>query len=208
MGARPIGRPLGRGYARAHRGRGTANVAAMERRGNMDFEVQTGDVRDLPSIGTATNARVYEAQTWSSIELPLREGDLSVLLLAPQPDSGVTLEALTDTLTPADVDLAIGSSTSMTVDLRMPIVDIPSQSIDYYPLLGLDCPLFTLRSMLHGAALQIDEYGVAATSATANENWDSGALETDLTVELDRPFLVFVYDRPTNFVLFSARFAG
>lgn len=183
--------------------------AAMESRGDMDFEVQAGDVRELPSIGAAMEARVYEAETWLSVEIPLRGGDLSVLLLTPQRDSSTTLEALTEALTPAEVELAIGSSSPIAIDLKMPIVDIQSQVIDYYPLLGLDCPLFTLRTILHGAALHIDDKGIKAAAATANENWESsGEVETELTIELDRPFLVFVYDRPTNFVLYNARFAG
>ena len=61
--------------------------------------------------------------------------------------------------------------------------------------------------MLHGAAVQMDEYGVKAAAATVAESWGTGGEEPEFFA-IDRPFLFFVYDEPTGFVLYSGRFAG
>jgi len=185
-------------------------ATAMERRGDIDFELPSGEVEARPSVGSFTMpADVYQSEDWLSIELPLRDEELAVMLITPQRDAGITLGALTEALTPADVELALGSASRVQVDFRMPLVNVPATVVDYYPLLGLDCPLFTLRTMLHGAALEIDEKGIKAAAASANENWESSGVEdVELEIVLDRPFLIFVYDRATQFVLFSGRFEG
>jgi serine protease inhibitor len=47
----------------------------------------------------------------------------------------------------------------------------------------------------------------AAVAATVAESWETGEPEF-YSVAIDRPFLFFVYDEPTGFVLYSGRFSG
>jgi serine protease inhibitor len=55
--------------------------------------------------------------------------------------------------------------------------------------------------------VQLDENGVKASAATVAESWGTGGEEPEFFA-IDRPFLFFVYDEPTGFVLYSGRFAG
>ena len=69
------------------------------------------------------------------------------------------------------------------------------------------CDMYTLRDVLHGAAIEIDEHGIKAAAATVVESWDTSSPE-GLYVLINRPFLFFAYDHETDFVLFSGRYAG
>ncbi len=49
-----------------------------------------------------------------------------------------------------------------------------------------------------------------AAAAAFNESWSSGTgpPPPNVTLTFDRPFLFFIYDQPTGFVLYSGRYAG
>ncbi len=89
----------------------------------------------------------------------------------------------------------------------MPRFAIDSTTINYFDPLGLECDFFTLRSVFHGATVEIDERGIKAAAATVAESWDTESPEGEFLL-IDRPFLFFAYDRETNFVLYSGRYAG
>lgn len=185
-------------------------AVALEQLGPFEFHREDGEVVLHPGIGgEIVDGDSYEDEQLVAFELPLRGGKLGVMLILPAASDvpladfieGLTLEALTDIRDAAAPE---------TVDFRMPKVDVATGTIDYYPLLGFDCEMFKLRTVLHGAAVQIDEHGIKAATATVPEHWDegSGGDEADRVLHVDRPFLFFVYDRPTGFVLYSGRFMG
>lgn len=177
----------------------------LEDRGMQPFTRDDGTVVSLPTMGEDVSAGWYQDEQLTAVDVPLRGGALSVLFVLPAAagDLGAFTASLDSTMLAAVRD----SASSQPVALRMPKVDIPSETLDYYGPLGFECEIFTLRKVLHGAAVQMDEHGVKAAAATAAESWDSGAPEF-YSALLDRPFLFFVYDHDTEFVLYSGRFAG
>jgi len=187
---------------------------ALEDRGPLDFQSASGSVVTLPSIGHATlSARIHQKEDALAIEVRLRGGDLAAMFVVNQPGSPLSLRELTETLTAERFSSVRDDSEPMLVDFTMPSLELAADVKDYsgVDLLDFDCPLFTLGGAVHGAALQVDAKGIEAAAATVAEDWasnDGGEDEPELTVTLDRPFLVFVYDRPTGFVLVSARFGG
>jgi serpin B len=174
-------------------------------RGPQPFTRDDGMEVMLPSMGEDISAGWYEDAELTAVDVPLRGGALSVLLVLPAVAGD--LEAFTTALDADTLAAVRAGSSHEAVSLQLPKLDLPSETFDYYEPLGFDCELYTLRRVLHGAAVQMDEHGVKAAAATAAESWDSGAPEFYWAV-LDRPFLFFVYDEPTGFVLYSGRFAG
>jgi hypothetical protein len=177
----------------------------LQDRGMQPFTRDDGSVVQLPAMGEDVAAGWYEDEQLTAVDVPLRGGALSVLFVLPA--AAGDLGAFTASLDGPTLAAARASMARGPVGLRMPKVDIPNETIDYYEPLEFDCEPFTLRTVLHGAAVQMDENGVKAAAAGAAESWDSGGPEGSYAV-LDRPFLFFVYDESTEFVLSSGRFAG
>jgi serine protease inhibitor len=180
-------------------------------RGALPFTRDGGELVDAVGIGsTSVPATYYDSPTFDALTLQLRGGRLAITFITPDLGVYTDLAAFTQALTPAELELARTGAAHSDVDLTMPIVKIQSQTIDYYDPLGFMCPLFTLRSVLHGATVEIDEKGIKAAAATAGEEWSTGTgpPPPDRVVVLDRPFLFFVYDTTTSYVLYSGRYAG
>lgn len=176
--------------------------------GAIDFTKDDGATVELPSMGGVFYAGLHQDEQRLAIELSLRGGELAVLLVRPAYEAPQELGGFTADLTAEALAEIRSGSDYAFVDLTMPMVDIPSRTIDYYDPLGFECEPYTLRAVLHGAAVQMDDKGIKAAAATAAESWDTGEPDIPTDVRLDRPFLFFVYDRPTGFVLYSGRFAG
>lgn len=177
----------------------------LEDRGMRPFTRDDGTVVSLPTMGEDISAGWYQGEQLTAVDVPLRGGALSVLFVLPA--AAGDLEAFTASLDAPALAAIRETSSHEPVTLQLPKLDIPSETIDYYGPLGFDCEEYTLRRVLHGAAVKMDEHGVEAAAATAAESWDTGSPEF-YDGRLDRPFLFFVYDEPTGFVLYSGRFAG
>lgn len=180
-------------------------------RGALPFTRDDGQVVNATGIGsTSVPATYYEGSSFDALTLQLRGGRLAVTFVTPKPDVYADLGAFTAALTPAELAAVRTSSVHSDVDLTIPVVKIQSETLDYYDPLGFMCPLFTLRSVLHGATVEIDEKGIKAAAATAGEEWSTGTgpPPPDRVVVLDRPFLFFVHDTTTQFVLYNGRYAG
>jgi len=176
---------------------------------SLPFTRDGDDVVELEAIrGPAVPASIFESDDLLALELPLRGDDIRVQVIVPKavhPD----LESLTASLDLELLTTVREQMISTHLDVTLPKVTIPSTTIDYYAPLGFECPEFTLRSVPHGAAVVLDENGISAAAGTAAEVWEeSGEPTADQTVVIDRPFLFFVYDVNSRFVLYSGRFAG
>jgi len=183
---------------------------SLSTQGSKPFTRDGGATVDLEMIGTFDQELPYfDAPNFEAVSIPLRGGELEVLLVLP--DASFTdLASFTDGLTPSDLTDATGGAAPVVVDLTFPKFKIAGETVDYYDPLALDCELFTLRTVLHGATVEIDEKGVKAAAASFNESWSTGTgpPPPNVTLTFDRPFLFFIYDQPTGFVLYSGRYAG
>ena len=160
--------------------------------------------------GAVHEASYYADAELVAVDVPLRGGDIVVQLVMPRPGAHGSLADFVAALDGERLALVRDQATDGYVELTMPKVTIDSTTIDYYVPLAIDCEPYTLRSVLQGAALQLDENGIKAAAAAVDEGWHSGTGPGEPLAEitLDRPFLFFVYDRPTNHVLFSGRYGG
>ncbi len=181
----------------------------LESRGSEPFTLESGAVVETKMIGTSEQRlRYYESPDLAAVSVPLR-GEMSMLLVLPAEGEFASLSEFTDHLTPELLWAARDEGQRMAIDLTLPRFEIDGATIDYYDSLGLECDPFTLRAVLHGAAIEVDEKGLKAAAAAANESWDTdGGGWPEVELRMDRPFLFFVYDDATHFVLFSGRYAG
>jgi serpin B len=145
------------------------------------------------------------------VDLSLRQSSLAVAFMLPKRPTHPRLRDLVESLTAEQLRAAIASATVVYADVTLPIVRIPSVTIDYFPIFGFECnPEVELRRVFHGATVEIDEKGIKAAAATVSEGGfdTSGDSAAEVTVVLDHPFAFFVHDRVTGYVLYSGRFAG
>jgi serine protease inhibitor len=173
----------------------------------VDFRPEGGEVREVEGLSQAALSTVYhEASSFDAIHLPLRGGELTVLLVMQKATMASTFEEFVLSLDAEQLQAARDATTTDTFEFKMPKIDIASQSLDYNERLAFECEPFTLRALIHGAAVVLDEGGIEAVAATVAETWNDGGFQpTTRPFTVDRPFLFFVYDEATRFVLFSGR---
>lgn len=180
----------------------------------IDFVRENGTVAQLPGVGADfREARTFIAGSFETVELTLRGFDLRVLLVIPNYEIGTSsLADFSSSLTGDAVFESIDMAEIELVNLSMPELEIDSTTIDYYEDLNIDCGQGELGAVLHGASTHWDAKGVKAAAATVNPEdppGDSGDDPMDpRDIVVDRPFLFFIYDAKTDFVLFNGRFAG
>lgn len=186
-------------------------ASAFEGDAPVVFTRDDGGNVELPGMYAAVSeATYYTDASMTAVDIPLRGGALVMQIVLPQPELYPNLETFVESVTPGDLELARTSGAQGTIEVTMPMFRIDSATIDYYELLGLDCELFTMRKVLHGAGVVVDEKGIEAAAGTGDEDWatGTGSSGTIASVVVDHPFLFFVYDRETSNVLYSGRYAG
>ncbi len=181
---------------------------ALQDRGSQPFQTEQGPIDQAMMGRSYLSSEYFEDSELEAVILPLRGGALSIMLVMPRAQAFASLAEFTGALTRERLESARDGAQWGLASLTMPKFTIDSTTIDYYKPLGFMCELYTLRTVLHGAAVELDERGIKAAAATVNENWGSSAPDIDFTVTFDRPFLFFVFDETTGFVLYSGRYAG
>ncbi len=179
--------------------------------GPVDFAVLGGALQEIDGLKAfGVTYRMYDADAFTTIELPLLGRELSALFVVPNDTFTGTLDEFGQSLTSEMLIEAQAAATSRYIDFEMPEVDIPSTTLDYLVPLGIDCdPIGGLRQIFHGAAVQMDEDGIKAAAATVVfGDGDSAPDPPQEFFHIDRPFLFFVHDPETGFALFSGRYQG
>jgi serine protease inhibitor len=185
---------------------------ALEGGLHVPFVDDGGSMRTLEAFGGAEiDVRHHDDAQLTVVDVPTRNGALSVAFVLPKADMYPTLADFVGTTTVSDLRGAIDGALPASADVTIPVVEIPSVTIDYFPILAFACdPETELRDVYHGATVQIDEKGIKAAAATVSEGGvdASGGIPPEIVVVFDHPFLFFVHDRITGHVLYSGRFAG
>jgi serpin B len=179
--------------------------------GPLDFAVAGGAPQAIDGLRAhGVHHRMYEAATFTTVELPLLGNELAVFFVVPNDTFTGTLDEFSGSLTAEMLIDAQAAAESRYIEFKMPLVDIPSSTIDYLGPLGIDCdPVGGIRQIFHGAAVEMDEKGIKAAAATVVfGDGDSAPEPPEEFFHIDRPFLFFVHDSETGFALFSGRYQG
>lgn len=170
--------------------------------------------------------RMVEAEGAQWIDLPYRDGRLSMTVVLPKERNG--LSALERSLTPvraAQHLRLLDSAEPREVELFLPQVEFSSRSLLNEPLKALGMgeafseradftgfghgePL-RISKVLQNGFLRVDEKGTEAAAITTVEIVVTGARASSLPVfRADHPFLYLIRDRQTGALLFIGRVAN
>ncbi|WP_181234324.1 serpin family protein [Enhygromyxa salina] len=155
------------------------------------------------------------------VDLPLREGQLSLTLILPPVDS----DALDTWLDPEQLEAIEDGLVTTHVELRLPRFEIePEASLalrSSFMSLGMEAPFgggfdnaypgggVFIDDIYHQVFFAVDEAGVEGAAATAIVNGlgftPSEPPTAEYSVTFDRPFLLLLRDRDTGTMLFMGR---
>jgi len=175
-----------------------------------DAQVQA--MHGIVPAGYATGAG-YQA-----VELPYRGGRAAMLLIVPDAGRLADVEGALDAgglagmvsaLAQKQVDLALPK---ISFETRLPVKQLlvgrgmkkafDPTAADFS---GLDAhPLF-ISDVLHKAFVRVDEEGTEAAAATAVVVGTTSVPQVDVTLAVDRPFILAVRDRTSGAILFIGR---
>ncbi len=182
------------------------------------FNRVDGTAADVDYMTQLENLPYASGPSWQAVELPYRGGELSMVLLIPDPGAFATFDAA---LTAEQVTSAVENLQVTQVDLTLPKFEFETDFILSAALksLGMTAAFSggaDLTGMVEGGGLKIDEayhktfvavdeYGTEAAAATAVVIVKTSAPTPEVTLTLDRPFYFLIRDRQTDVWLFFGR---
>jgi serpin B len=153
---------------------------------------------------------------YAAVDLPYASGDLSMLVIVPDPGNYAAIEAGLGTSFVSKVDAAL---TNEPVDLAFPkfqsesqigLKDVIQGDLGITGLFnagGLDGigQQIEVSDAVHAAKITVDEAGTEAAAATAIMVAATGMPLPGVAITVDRPFLYLIRDNATGAVLFVGR---
>jgi serpin B len=181
------------------------------------FHATGGDVT-VKMMHNVARGEYGRGNGYQVVERPYVSESVRMLLILP--DEG-QLAAVEGRLSSGLFDEARGALTEHTVDLRLPRFSFrasfelgtPLKALGMKRAFGGDADFSGIASspgdlfideVYHQAFVAVDEEGTEAAAATAVVIKRESASEL-VQVNLDRPFLFFVYDQPSAQILFAGR---
>lgn len=181
------------------------------------FEAPTGSV-DVPTMKQLSDYG-YSAQAgFEAIELPYDGGEVSMVVLLP--DATSDLATLEGNLDAATIQATFGALETKKIELSFPKFKFESpiglnqmlknlgmpSAFDAADFSGISKTMsLAITDVLHKAFIDVNEKGTEAAAATAVIIGETSVPVAELTIEVDRPFLVLIRDRETDAVIFIGR---
>ncbi|HLT35754.1 MAG TPA: serpin family protein [Enhygromyxa sp.] len=156
-----------------------------------------------------------EGPGYRAVALPLRGQALEVLMVVPDDFAGfeASLDASRFASLRADMSSAV-------IELGLPRFELDAhlELTDELQALGMIHPfvddhsfdeiveeLGVITTVVHQTVIRVDEQGTEAAAATGVAIGVTSAVEPDVTIVVDRPFLLAIRDAPTDTLLFFGR---
>ncbi|MFN7147678.1 MAG: serpin family protein, partial [Myxococcota bacterium] len=183
-----------------------------------DFHLLDGTAVSVPTMHGNLETSCASGPGWTAATLPYVGNALDMVLLVPDAGAFETVEAALDG---AALDAALGALGGCDLQVSMPKLTFKTNASLVPPLqaLGMEAAFDSNRAdfsgmstasdlfvtgVFHQAFVAIDEKGTEAAAATAVVISDESA-PLPVTLDVDRPFLFAIRDRPTGAVLFLGR---
>jgi serpin B len=183
------------------------------------FHLLGGTTTMVPEMHEALQTVYASGSGWQAVELPYSNQALSLTVILPDDGqlaaveaqlSAAFLDGLTSAERPAQVTLGLPRFNAQTqASLRDPLTALgmgqafTKDSADFSALDG-EKDLF-ISDVIHQATVSVDEKGTEAAAATAVILTGEAIAIQQVTLTVDRPFLLALRDRPTGAVLFAGR---
>lgn len=175
-----------------------------------------GSTVTVPLMHQMLNAGYAAGDGWQAVDLPYAGGEVAMLVLVPDegryPEAAASAAArfseARGALTPVDVQLALPrfefrTQASLPEALRaLGMVDAFTAAADFRGI-SPEGGLF-ISDVVHEVFVSVNEAGTEAAAATAVV-MGRGLPVAQVELGVDRPFLFYLYDRPTGAVLFMGR---
>jgi len=183
-----------------------------------DFTRADGSTSPAEFMNQLTSYPYAEGEGWAAVELPYREGELSMVVLVP--DAG-TFDAFDGSLSAETIEGAINALEPAMVQFALPKFEFEteftlSQVLREMGMVDTFSTAADLSGMLEGGGLfvseafhktfvAVDESGTEAAAATAVVIGETSVPSADYTLSADRPFYFLIRDRETDVWLFFGR---
>lgn len=183
------------------------------------FTTLDGTSATVPTMRTSMRCDFARGDSWQAVDLPYVSGNLSMTVIVP--DAG-TFAEVEGAIAQGLVTEAVGAMESREVNLAMPRFDLETKvdlksvmkelgmraafepSVADFSGMTDDVELF-VSFIVHQANITVDEKGTEAAAATAVGAGATSSPAEPVILEIDRPFVYAVRDRPTGAVLFLGR---
>jgi serpin B len=189
------------------------------------FHTSATATKKVPTMRQTKHFAVGQVGGARVLELPYKGGAASLLVVMPDQVDG--LSALEGTISSASLDGWRKALAEQNVDVSLPRFELKPPSLPLgSELSALGMPLafdkakadFTgignpsdpaerlaIDEAFHKAFVKVDEKGTEAAAATAVVMGARGLPERPMEFKVDRPFLFFVIEKPSDLVLFMGR---
>lgn len=170
--------------------------------------------------GRQDGARHFAGAAYEAIELPLRGGELSMVVILPLVGTfegftnglnGAALGQIFASLQPAAVEVSLPRfkfSTDLQLKpalTKLGIVTTFVLGMGDFSGMAPEGAGWAISDVYHDVFVGVDEKGIEAAAATAVVIFDSGDPGPEVFFTADRPFLFAVRDRGTDSLLFFGR---
>ncbi|WP_049912620.1 serpin family protein [Natrialba hulunbeirensis] len=182
-----------------------------------------GTESEVEMMHQSTQLRYADIGGHQLVELPYANDDTSMVVILPAEGEFESFEA---SLTADRLAIMLDEATYPVVDLALPKFGIESKfdlrnvlgelgmerafdgaSADFSGMLEDDDSDLSITSVIHETFIEVDEEGTEAAAATAvvMGGDDDGGQPDSVSMTVDRPFLFYIRDQPTETPLFLGR---
>jgi serpin B len=183
------------------------------------FNLLDGSRVTVPTMANYTEYGYAAGDGYQAVELPYDGDELAMLVVVPDAGRFAEVEASLDGAAVAGLAAALetkGLTVTLpkwTVDTKLSVKDqlqglgmtdaFAPPTADFTGINGGVEPLW-ISDVIHQAHVLVNEYGTEAAAATAVV-MVGGSMPDPLRVDVDRPFIYVIRDRPTGTILFVGR---
>ncbi len=192
-------------------------VFPKDKTGKADFNNLDGSLSKIDMMHNNTNTRYLSTSEAEVLAIPYRGGDIELVVFMPTDGTFTSFEQQLSTsfLQP----LLDGLEENQLIELSLPKFSL-SFDADLIPAMknlgmtdafgdqadfsNMGLPI-ELTAIKHKASLQINESGTKASAATVVVGGPTSVPQIQAVVNVNKPFIFAIHDRPTGSILFMGR---
>mgnify|MGYP006293592217 CR=1 FL=1 len=179
------------------------------------FHAPGGDV-EVPMMRNEEYYGTYSGSNYDALELPYMGQELAALVVLPKKGK---LGEVEESMTAAEFAEATGGLQRGYVKLTLPRFKVRKSLllVESFRAMGANAPFqkgadfdainpkLFIGEVVHEAYVDVNEKGTEAAAATAVVMQAESMPPKATTFTVDRPFLFYIYDKPTGSILFVTR---
>lgn len=185
-----------------------------------------GSKSNVPTMNQTAPMKYADTETAQVVEMPYQGNKVSMVVVLPRQglktfetafDGKALLSTMAGLTTEKRVRISLPkfSIAGEAISLRKPLealgmsAPFSAKDADFSGMVKPEAERLFISDVLHKAFVRVDEKGTEAAAATAVIMAGTASIpEEPVVFEVNRPFMVFIRDIPTNTVLFAGRIAA